>query len=430
MKRLAIISFLSLSSLISQAPDAYALCDCDHLIATTEITVDGDALGVQPGDSVCLEPGAREALRLANFNGSEGAIIEVRNCEGVAHIENEERGYGITLDDSVHVRITGAGEPDIPYGIYVRAARTGPDYAAMGVAISGYNHDIEVDHLEVVDAGFAGFMVKSDPTCDNPDLSSHTQYNIELHHNYIRTPGGEGFYLGSTGYPSRTRTCDGTDIELYPHWHEGLHVHHNIVEDSAWDGLQVGVTPVDCSIHHNTIINPGLEEVQYQTRGFQFGALSSCDVHGNVLVGGTTIGIFILGAGDMRVYNNVIADFAEDAIYANQSEAAPQGTTYAFAHNTIVRPGGYGIQVFGGDLGPSVAINNIVAEAGEIAIGAGNNVAWTESRSFTRTISRSLAWSIPRPFTGTIPGAISRTVSWSKPQANSGTHRKSQAHIL
>ena len=34
------------------------------------------------------------------------------------------------------------------YGFKVRAARTGPDYAAMGVSVGDLSSDVEVDHMD------------------------------------------------------------------------------------------------------------------------------------------------------------------------------------------------------------------------------------------------------------------------------------------
>jgi hypothetical protein len=376
------IASISLLSLGLAPAAARAACDCDHVIAVDQISPDGDALGVEPGQTVCLAPGERAALRLSNFHGTEEAPIVVRNCDGVAHIENLDRGYGITVDTSEHLRITGTGDPSVPYGIYVRAAKvaSGPgDYSAMGVAVSGYSHYVEIDHLEIVDAGFAGIMVKTDPTCESPDLSAHVQREVRLHHNLIRNPGGEGFYLGSTGYPSRARTCNGTEIQTYPHRHEGLHVHDNVIENAGWDGLQVGVTPKDCFVYRNTVIEPGRLKEEYQSQGFQFGGASSCVVHSNYLRGGPAMGIIILDAGDMKVYNNVIVDFGAAGIYANLREAGPAGARYQFLHNTIVRAAEQGVQVFGGALGDSVAYNNLILESGDVAVSAGNDVAWDAS---------------------------------------------------
>lgn len=379
-----IIVAMSIAVLGLAPAAAEAACDCDHVIAVDQVSLDGDALGVKPGQSVCLAPGQRAALRLSSFHGTEEAPIVIRNCDGVAHIENQDRGYGLTVDTSEHLQITGTGDASAPYGIYVRAAKVaaGPgDYSAMGVAVSGYSHYLEIDHLEIVDAGFAGIMVKTDPTCESPDLREHVQREVRLHHNLIRNPGGEGFYLGSTGYPSRTRNCSGTDIPTYPHRHEGLYVHDNVVEDAGWDGLQIGVTPKDCHVYRNTIIRPGRLNEELQSQGFQFGGTSSCAVHSNHLRGGPAMGIIILEAGDMKVYNNVIVDFGGAGIYANLRDAGPAGARYQLLHNTIIRAAQEGIQVFGPGLGDSVAYNNLVLESGAAAVSAGGDVAWEASNN-------------------------------------------------
>lgn len=132
-----IIVAISIAILGLAPAAAEAACDCDHVIAVDQVSLDGDALGVKPGQSVCLAPGQRAALRLSNFHGTEGAPIGIRNCDGVAHIENQDRGYGVTIDTSEQLQITGTGDASASYGIYVRAAKVaaGPgDYSAMGVA--------------------------------------------------------------------------------------------------------------------------------------------------------------------------------------------------------------------------------------------------------------------------------------------------------
>ncbi|HEY8378139.1 MAG TPA: right-handed parallel beta-helix repeat-containing protein, partial [Nannocystis sp.] len=293
-----------------------APCACDHVIELDMMVVNGTQLGVQPGQSVCVRGGPREYLRLQEFVGAEGAPIVIRNCEGQVVIDNEDRGYGLTVDRSRYVRVTGSGEPDIMYGFKVRAARTGPDYAAMGVAIGDLSSDIEADHMEVYDSGFAGFMVKTDPRCDgSANLGNFVMYNTKLHHNYIHDTHGEGIYFGSTGYGGRPYVCDGMEVTLYPHEHHGAEIYENIIENTGWDGAQIGVTPVGCAFYRNVIKDVGLAGELYQWQGLQVGGASVCEIWGNVVMNGPANGLFIAGAGDTRVYNNVIVGFGESGIY-------------------------------------------------------------------------------------------------------------------
>jgi hypothetical protein len=68
---------------------AAAPCDCDHVLGLDVTVADGTALGVQPGDSVCVQGGARPFLRLQKFKGADGQVVEIRNCDGQVDISND-----------------------------------------------------------------------------------------------------------------------------------------------------------------------------------------------------------------------------------------------------------------------------------------------------------------------------------------------------
>ncbi len=158
--RRVVLSASVLSTLFLLAPrEALAVgpCDCDHLITPDTPTANGLELGVQPGESVCVQGGAREFLRLYDFVGAEGQVIEIRNCEGQVDIDNDDRGYGLTVDGSSHFRVTGTGDDEFEYGFKIRASKDGPDYSASGVVVAGLSTDYELDHFEVYETGFAGF---------------------------------------------------------------------------------------------------------------------------------------------------------------------------------------------------------------------------------------------------------------------------------
>lgn len=364
--------------------DAAGECDCDHVIEPDAATANGAELGVTPGQSVCVRGGEREFLRLYDFVGSSDAWIEIRNCEGVVEIDNDDRGYGLTAEGSRYFRITGSGDPDHEYGIRVRATRTGPDYSASGVVVSGLSSDYELDHFEVLDSGFAGFNLKTEPRCDgSANLGNFVQYDTRVHHNWIHDPRGEGIYFGSTGYGGRDYDCDGETVTLYPHEHHGVDIHHNLIEDTGWDGMQVGVSPVDCAVWANTIRDVGLEGVMWQQQGMQIGA-SSCEIYANRLERGPTNGIFIQISPDTVVHDNLIVDFAQTGIYANLNDAPEfDGSSYVFVHNTVLRSGKWGIAVFGPTLADNLGWNNLVLESGEADIAAANDVDWDAQGNIT-----------------------------------------------
>lgn len=353
-------------------------CDCDFVIEPDTPSANGAELGVGPGDSVCVRGGPREFLRLYDFVGSSEAWIEIRNCEGRVEIDNADRGYGLTVDGSRYFRITGAGDPDHDYGFWVRATREGPDYSASGVVVGGLSSDYELDHFEVLDSGFAGFSLKTEPRCDgSANLGNFVQYDTRVHHHWIHDTRGEGIYFGSTGYGGRDYDCEGETVTLYPHEHHGVDIHHNLIEDTGWDGMQVGVSPVDCKVWANTIRDVGLEGVEYQQQGLQIGGASSCEIWANRLERGPTNGIFIQGAADTIVHDNLVVDFGSTGIYANAGDdPAIAGSRYVFVHNTVLRSGRWGLALFGPTLVDNLGWNNLVLESVDGDIAPAGDVDW------------------------------------------------------
>ena len=356
-------------------------CKCDHTIDATVNSANGIDLGVQPGDVVCVEAGERPFLSLDSFVGTEASPVVIKNCGGQVVIDNDDKGYGLRIVGSSFFQVTGTGDPAFFHGFDIAARRTGPDYSAMGVAVSGLSTNYELDHMEVHHAGFAGFNLKTKPTCDgSANLGAFVQYDTRVHDNYVHDTGGEAFYVGSTGYGGRDYQCDGQTVTLYPHEHEGVYLHDNRIEDTGWDGLQVGVTPKDCEVYRNVIRRVGRTATDsVQTRGIQIGGASACKIYDNYLEDGPTIGIFILGAGDSLVFNNVVVGFEEDGIYANdQKNDAVQGASYVFLHNTVVGSGDTGLSVFGTRIQGSGAWNNLLVASAGSAWGVGGDVDWQE----------------------------------------------------
>lgn len=356
------------------AGDARAApCDCDLTLELAVDVADGAALGVTAGQTVCVRGGPRQFLRLQKFTGTAEQPIVIRNCEGVVDLSNDDRGYALTVDESRHIQVTGTGDENSEYGFRARAARTGPDYAGSSVVVSNLSTDIELDHVEAYEAGFAGITWSTQPRCDgSANLGNFVMYGSKIHHNYAHHTGGEGLYFGSTGYGGREYTCDGEKKILYPHEHHGADIHDNRFEHTGWDGAQIGVTPVDCAFYRNTILDVGTAGELYQQQGLQIGGASACDVWGNTLMDGPANGIFILGADDTLVYNNLILNFGESGIYASDQNLE-LAARFRFAFNTVlVGSGTRGITVFGSKLGPGWAFNNFVA--GPMPLGVAGDV--------------------------------------------------------
>jgi MYXO-CTERM domain-containing protein len=156
---------------------------------------------------------------------------------------------------------------------------------------------------------------------------------------------------------------------------EGVSLHHNLIHDTGWDGLQVGAAPVDCAVFANVIDRVGLEGVQYQWQGIQIGGGAACQVYGNIVRDGPAVGIILIGAGESTLYNNLLVGFGGDGIFADDRDVF-SGHRYAFVNNTIVSPGRYGIMMLGDMTSGSVAYNNLVVAAPE---GGVNGDHWEEA---------------------------------------------------
>jgi hypothetical protein len=358
-------------------PAVAADCGCDHSIVLGTNSVKGTDLGAKPGDVICVEAGDRPFLTLEGIVGTEADPVVIKNCGGQVKIANADRGYGLLINASSFFRVTGTGDPNVKYGFDVSASRTGPDYAGSGVPVGDLSTDYELDHIEVHHTGFAGFILKTESRCDgSANLGNFVQKNTRVHDTYVHDTGGEGFYVGSTGYGGRDFQCNGQTVKLFPHEHWGVFLHDNLIENTGWDGLQVGVTPKDCEVHRNVIVGVGRTATDsVQTRGIQIGGASACKIYDNFLADGPTIGIFVLGAADTLVQNNVVADFAEDGIYGNDQQLdAVAGKSYVFLHNTVVRSGDTGISLFGDRIQKNAVVNNLVVASAGTALGVGGSV--------------------------------------------------------
>lgn len=372
--------FLATASSVFAAGSSVAAAPaCDHELPLEVTDASGAELGWQPGDTVCVAAGPRPFLRFRDVIGSESEPILIVNSGGVVAIDNDDRGYGLTFDGSRFFRLSGTGSDEHPYGFSIRAARTGPDYSASCVTVAGLSTDYELDHLEIFDCGFAGMNLKTEPRCDgSANLGTFVQKNSRIHHNFIHDTHGEGIYFGSTGYGGREYDCDGERKLLHPHTHEGVWIHDNLIRDTGWDGLQVGVSPKDCFVYRNTILNVGLAGEEYQMQGIQIGGASACTVSENVLIGGPAIGIIALDVADTRIVNNTLVDF-QDGVYLNDRDTeATQGARYVVAHNTLVSIRGRGISLFGTRSVGNGVVNNLVVATGESPLAIGGNVDVTQ----------------------------------------------------
>lgn len=349
-------------------------CGCDHVVEVGTNGVNGTELGFAPGDVVCVMAGSYEFIRFREIRGEPGNPIEIKNCGGLVEIRNLDRAYALDVQGSSHdFHLSGTGDPETPYGFRISAPATEP-YPGIGLWMLDKSTNYEIDHVEVFDTGFAGVVAKTDPLCDgSADQGVFVQRDVHLHHLWVHDTGGEGFYVGSTQSNGQTISCNGSDVLRQPHFLEGIEIDHVLVENTGWDGAQIGMAHEDCSFHDNVIHDVGLKNVEFQVQGLQIGTYSSCDIRRNVLFDGPAMGVFVLGAYDTTVADNIIGRFAGDTVYANIN-MTPGPVVYRVVHNTLFGYGENATRVFG-DAVEAVAWNNLVIGE-ESAIAAGGDVTF------------------------------------------------------
>lgn len=331
-------------------------CNCDYIVDKAGVYTNAK-LGIKPGQTVCVKAGRYDFLRFNGFVGTAAQPIRFVNCGGQVLLGVDAYYSGIQFNTSRYFILSGSGDPATPYGFKLDRS----NQSASGVSIGGLSSDCEVEHVEVAYAGFAGFMIKTDPSCDSTTWRSNFEmYNVLLHDNYVHDTGGEGFYIGHSYYTGVTVTCAGTQKTVYPHLIYGLQVYNNRIERTAAEGLQYGCAP-DAQVHHNTLTYTGVAPfANYQNNGLQIGGGGGGDCYSNQITHVAGIGLIIIGhLGNNRIYNNVIYDASLDGIFCDDRAGSLDNTHMLFANNTINRTGRDGIRLYNQN-NINVLVNNAI----------------------------------------------------------------------
>ena len=141
-------------------------CNCDvtlsGLSSTTLILIWASQINYSPGDTICIPSGNYAGIRFYDFEGDASNPVVFKNCGGQVTL-NETAYSALEFKSSKYIHLTGTGDSTIDYGIKI----TGTGSWSMGVVLSALSTDVEIDHIEVASAGFAGLMAKTDPDCSN-----------------------------------------------------------------------------------------------------------------------------------------------------------------------------------------------------------------------------------------------------------------------
>ncbi|UII74858.1 T9SS type A sorting domain-containing protein [Flagellimonas sp. HMM57] len=351
------VCFMSIQAVTSQS------CNCDvtlnGLSSTTLNLVWASNINYSPGDTICIPAGNYAGIRFYDFEGTINNPVTFKNCGGQV-ILNETAYSALEFKNSKYIHLTGTGDAGYNYGIKIE--ETGP--WSMGMVLSAFSTDVEIDHIEVADAGFAGLMAKTDPDCNNPDTwrtNGFVMKNLDIHHNYIHNTHGEGIYIGFTlGYKLDSgRNCSGTDV--YGHWLENVDIHHNIVEDTGWDAIQLNLANVNSKVRDNLIYNYGTQGNWGQSFAMSLGG-GSYEVYNNFIENGPLEkgwGMQIInGESGTKVYNNVFIKPKMHGIFLhNRHEFENFNEGYYVANNTIIEPERAGVHYNTTILHPADPVN-------------------------------------------------------------------------
>lgn len=324
---------------------AAGLVAADHLVPAGTETIDGERLRVKPGDRIVVAAGSWESLTITGVVGAPGRPVTVINRGGRVILRTAKRGSALTVTGCRFLRLTGSGDPASPYGFEAACTRDG----CHSINVLGRSSDIEIDHVEVSAAGFAGFNVKDEPRPDgSTNRDAFTMFDIRLHHNLVHHTGGEGFYIGHTFANGWDHDRNPATPELLPHRIVGLEIADNITRDTGCEGIQVGSTPSGLAMHGNTVERPGRTPfAQWQDNGIQIGN-SSGMAWGNTVREVPSAGFTVITPGEVLLTGNIVHGCGGDGMYVDLRLSSElnlakggllPGAGFLIANNTIIDAG-------------------------------------------------------------------------------------------
>jgi hypothetical protein len=343
-------------------------CGCDYTITKAD-SYNNAWFGVEPGKTVCIQAGHYNYLRLSNFVGAPGRPIRFVNCGGQVTVGSTSGGSGITIAGSRYFAVSGTGDSNHVYGInFTQSNDSGGN--SMGLTVGALSSDCEIDHIEVGAAGFAGIMVKTDPSCDSTTWRGNfAMHDVIIHDNYIHDTGGEGLYIGNSFYgEGMSVNCSGVRKQVFPHLIYGLQIYNNRTLRTGCEGIQYSCAP-DAQVHDNFIQTTGVSPfAAYQNNGLQISGGSGGDCYNNTIIDAPGIGLAILGhLGGNRIFNNVITRAGADGIFCDDRVGSVRGTSVAITNNTIHHCGRDGIRLYN-EINTNLVANNAITGYGMTSV--------------------------------------------------------------
>ena len=319
---------------------AYADCGCNYTVPAGKYLIDGKALGIKPGNTVCLKAGVKYGnIKFINLIGTASRPITIKNCGGKVVI-NTSASTALKVNSSKYFRVTGSGDGQ-QYGIELSGAKS------LGLSLGEGSTNFEIDHIEVHSIGFAGIMAKTDPACGKPySRSQFTMYDIKLHDNYVHGTQGEGLYVGHSFYAKGRSTSCG---KLMPHAIKGAKIYNNVVKRTGWDGIQVGSVIEGGEIYGNLVEDAGRKKNGTHGNGIQLGEGTGGKCYNNVIKNSYANGMIVLGLGDNVIFNNIIINSGGQGAFIDSRPPASPGKGFKFINNTVINAGESGVRIYATD---------------------------------------------------------------------------------
>jgi len=287
-----LLSFLSTNALANKI---YPVKGGDN-----SIYINGPSYNYQPGDTFVLRAstGPYSFMELISVNGTTAAPIVIINEGGQVNISQ------FRIRHCRNLKVRGIGSASNTYGFFM----TSPYNYQTAFDIMGRSANVEVNNVDINVMGY-GFYIKQEAACeDSLQAPNWVLDNISVHHCRLANIFQEGFYAGSTApNGERSIVCNGVTIFPIPMRLGNIKIYNNIIDRTGRGGIQLSNAPFgNNEIYNNTITNCGTELNDWQGNGIVLGAYTSAYVHDNNINQTLSSGIFSLGAGLVRIENNVV----------------------------------------------------------------------------------------------------------------------------
>ncbi len=349
-------------------------CDqCDYIVSEHE--TNGDGLGVQPGQIVCLDAKvAYSNLVFSDLKGTPDSPILIRNCGGISRIYSK-MAYGVKFERSDNFHLTGDGAGSDRFGIQITTEK------GFYLTLENFTSDFEISQIEIKGAspsgsdlesgGFAGIGIKTSPYHDCTLFEDSTRQawilrNVKIYHNYIHDTGGEGLYIGHGFYGGRKEAdCEDT---TWSHSIKNIQVYENLIENVGYDGIQIKNADEDVQVYNNIIRNYGTRKEPWQNEGLFIGEGSIGQYFGNIIDTGSGSGCQVQGIGNIDLYENYFMNSGENGIYITSGVYVvrwPQAY-FNISRNVIFNTQGTGFEFHEAYGGPKNFTDNVVMEAGAL----------------------------------------------------------------